>query len=76
MSTWLWVIVGAGAFLFLSVVASLAVAAVLGRIAQETTELLEGEFWSTASLTREQVHKEQAAPTERPAASEQLGGRR
>jgi hypothetical protein len=74
VTTWLWVIVGAGAFLFLSVVASLAVAAVLGRIAQETTELLEGEFWSSASLTRERTREEQEAPTEQ-AASEQLGAR-
>jgi hypothetical protein len=76
MSTWLWVAVGVGAFLFLSAVVSLAVAAVLGRIAQETTELLEGEFWSTASLTREKIRKEQEAPTERQAAAGQLGARR
>jgi hypothetical protein len=75
VSTWLWVIVGTGAFLFLSVVVSLAVAAVLSRVAQETTELLEGEFWSTASLTREKIRKEQEAPAKRQAASEQLGAR-
>lgn len=75
MSTWLWVLVGAAAFVSLSVVVSLALAALLGRIARETTELLEGEFWSSASLTRE-VREEREAQTERQAASAQVGARR
>jgi hypothetical protein len=76
MSIWLWVIVGIAAFFFLSVAVSLAVAAVLGRIGEEVTELLETELWSTASLNREETQEEQEAPAERSAASAQAGARR
>jgi hypothetical protein len=77
MSTWLWVIVGTAAFFFLSVVVSLAVAALLGRISrQEDSELFEAEFWALASLTREAIHEEHEAPTEVPLASERMGARR
>jgi hypothetical protein len=77
MSTWLWVIVGTAAFFFLSVGVSLAVAGLLGRISrQEDSELFEAEFWALASLTREEIHEEQEAPTEQPAVSERVGARR
>jgi hypothetical protein len=76
MSTWLWVIVGTAAFFFLSVVVSLAVAALLGQIArQEDSELFEAEFWALASLTREEIHEEEDAPAEQPTSSEGIGAR-
>jgi hypothetical protein len=75
MSTWLWVIVGAAAFFFLSVVVSLAIAWFLGLITrQEDAELFEAEFWAFASLTREEIDEE--APSELPASTEQVGARR
>jgi hypothetical protein len=67
MSTWLWVIVGVGAFLFLSVVVSLAVAAVLGAISRRLgAELGEDELWAVSSLAREETRVEHEASTERP----------
>jgi hypothetical protein len=77
MSTWIWVTLGTAAFLFLSVVVSVTVAAFLGRISrQEDAELFEAEFWAFASLTREEVPQAHEAPTERPASPEQVSARR
>ena len=53
MSTWLWVIVGMGLFFALSVLVGLAVAAVLGRIGREISELLENGHWASAPLARD-----------------------
>lgn len=67
MSAWSWVILGVAAFLLLSVVVSAAVAALLGRISQEVSELLEPESWASAQswasapLTREVIQEEQEA---------------
>jgi hypothetical protein len=77
MSTSIWAIVGTFAFLVLSVVVSLTVAALLGRISrQEDAELFEAEFWAFASLTREETHEEHETPTEEQAPTEPLGARR
>jgi hypothetical protein len=55
MSTWAWVGVGFGAFFLISVLLSLALAAILGRIGREASELFESVQWAQAPLTREQV---------------------
>src|SRR5437763_11155595 len=47
---WLWVVV---AFLLLSVAVSFAVAAILGRIGAEVSQLIETEIWTKAPLGRE-----------------------
>ena len=47
MSAWSWMIVGIGGFLALSFVVAFAVAAILGRIGQEVSELLEAETWAS-----------------------------
>jgi hypothetical protein len=58
MSAWTWVIVGTAAFLFLSVAVSFALAAILGHIGQEVSELLEDpDLWATAPLTRVSAHE-------------------
>jgi bacteriorhodopsin len=41
MSTWAWVGVGLGAFLLIAVLLSLAVAALLGRMSREASELFD-----------------------------------
>jgi hypothetical protein len=55
MSTWAWVGVGFGAFFLIAALLSLAVAAILGRISREASELFESELWAQVPLTREQV---------------------
>jgi hypothetical protein len=49
----LWVIVGTSLLFALSVLVGLAIAAVLGRIGREISELLESDHWASAQLTRD-----------------------
>ena len=71
MSAWSWAIVGTAAFLLISAVVSLALAAILGQIGQEVSELLEEpDFWSTAPLTRGEIQAEQETTTEQAPASD------
>jgi hypothetical protein len=53
MSVWAWAAVGVGAFLGMSVMLGLALATILGRIAEDVTGLREHELWASAPLTRE-----------------------
>jgi hypothetical protein len=55
MSTWAWLGVGLGAFFLIAALLSLAVAAILGSISREASELFESELWAQVPLTREQV---------------------
>jgi hypothetical protein len=55
MSTWAWVGVGLAAFFMIAALLSLSVAAILGRISREASELIESELWAQVPLTREQV---------------------
>jgi len=52
MTVWLWVIVGLASFLALSIAAGFGLAAVLGSISREVSELLESEPWASAPLMR------------------------
>lgn len=74
MNAWSWAIVGAAAFFLFSVAVSFALAAILGRIGQEVSELLEEpDLWATAPLAREEIQAEQDAPTERSDVSDRIG---
>ena len=64
MSAWWWVLVGIAAFLLFSLVVGLALAAILGRIGEEVSELLEGESWVSAPLSREQRQEEEESPAD------------
>jgi hypothetical protein len=76
MSAWSWVIMGTAAFFLLSVAVSFALAAILGHIGREVSELLEEpDVWTDAPLTREEVQAEQEAPTERSPVSDRVGAR-
>jgi hypothetical protein len=44
---WMWVAVGAAAFAALSLLVGLVVAAVLGTISREISELYELDYWTT-----------------------------
>jgi hypothetical protein len=73
MSAWSWAIVGVAAFILFSVAVSFALAAVLGHIGQEVSELLEEpDLWANAPLTREEIQAEQEAPSERSTVSDRI----
>ena len=55
MSTWAWAGVGVGAFFLIGTLASLVVAAVLGRISREAADIFEAELWARVPLGRERV---------------------
>jgi hypothetical protein len=75
MSAWMWLAVAVGAFLFLSIMVSLVVAAILGQIGRDVSDLLESapsaavdvaefESWASAPLAREAIAKKQRMPAE------------
>jgi hypothetical protein len=66
MSAWSWVAVGLAASLLFSVLVALVLAAILGRIGREVSELLDPELWSSAPTARERIEAEQEAPTKQP----------
>ena len=74
MSVWSWVIVGASAYLVLSVVVAVALSATLRRIGGSPPDLVENESWATAPLTRE-LQEEQEALAEWTPLSDRLGAR-
>jgi hypothetical protein len=53
MSLWAWIAVGAIAFLVIGAVLALAVATVLGRIAENIMRFEEQEHWASTPLTRQ-----------------------
>jgi hypothetical protein len=67
VSWWLWVVIGAGGFLVLSVAVSIVLAAILGRIGGEVSQLIETEVWTNAPLEREalEVPPRMEAPSSR-----------
>jgi hypothetical protein len=64
---WRWVVIGAGGFLVLSVAVSIVLAAILGRIGAEVSQLVETEVWTNAPLEREalEVPPRMEAPSSR-----------
>jgi hypothetical protein len=64
MLMWLWIAIGLGAGLLVSVVVGLAVAAVLGAIGREISELYESETWTTLPPTRSARDVKEHARTE------------
>ena len=62
MSVWIWVLVGLSAWLVISVLVCIAIAAALGAIGSAVSELLEVEPWADAPNAREREARE-AAPT-------------
>jgi hypothetical protein len=52
MSVWVWIAIGVGSLLVLSLFVGLAVAAVLGDIGRRVSELYETEDWATAPPAR------------------------
>jgi hypothetical protein len=60
MSVWAWLGIGAAAFFVVATVVALAVANILGRIAEDVRRLAEDEVWRSAPLTRDEERDELA----------------
>jgi hypothetical protein len=75
MSVWSWLIVGASAYLVLSVVVAVALSATLRRIGHNASDLLEPESRATAALARKEIQEEQEALAEWMPLSERLSAR-
>jgi hypothetical protein len=54
MTSWLWILVAVAAYLVFSMVATLTLALILGRIRRAAHGEEEAEAWTMAPLTREQ----------------------
>lgn len=75
MSVWSWVILGASAYLALSVVVAVALSATLRRLGHNASDLLEPESRATAPLARKEIREEQEALAEWTPLSERLSKR-
>ena len=64
MSVWVWIAIGVGSFLVLSLFGGLAVAAVLGEIGRRVSELYETEDWATAPSARALKDGDEPQPEE------------
>jgi hypothetical protein len=53
MSVWAWVAIGAAALIGVPLVVGLAVARILGGIAEDALKAVDQELWSSAPVTRE-----------------------
>jgi hypothetical protein len=53
MPVWAWIAIGAGALIGVSLIVGLAVARILGGIADDVLKALDQELWSSAPATRE-----------------------
>jgi hypothetical protein len=60
----LWAAIGVGAFLVVSLAVSIVLAAILGRIGDDVSQLIETEVWTNAPLEREAL--EEPRPVEAP----------
>jgi hypothetical protein len=60
----LWAAIGVGAFLVVSLAVSIVLAAILGRIGADVSQLIEREVWTNAPLEREAL--EEPGPVDAP----------
>jgi hypothetical protein len=75
MSVWVWVALIVVSSLFtLSLVVGLAIAAILGRISREVSELIDHEGWTSAPLMRTDESAEEVS-VEHEVSSEHVAGR-
>jgi hypothetical protein len=64
MPMWVWIAIGVGGFLGLSVLVGLATARVLGLIGRQISEMYETEDWSSLPPTRGSQDVAQEQPDE------------
>lgn len=70
---WVWIMIGVGSFLGLSLLMAFALARILGAIGRQVGELYETEDWAMAPPTRAAKDAEQERPEEAEAKSSGVG---
>jgi hypothetical protein len=63
MPMWVWIVIGAGSFLGLSLLVGFALAAILGTIGRQISELQQTDDWTTLPPTRA-LHEVNEQPEE------------
>jgi len=63
MPMWVWVLIGVGSFLVVSLLVGVALALVLGTIGRQISELYETEDWSTRPIARD-VDQQPTSPAD------------
>jgi hypothetical protein len=71
MPMWVWIMIGVGSFLGLSFLAGLALAAILGTIGRQISELHQTDDWTTLPPTRARKEVKEQQPEE-PATSSRV----
>jgi hypothetical protein len=70
MPMWVWIVIGVGSFLGLSLLVGLGLAAILGTIGRRISELHETDDWAMLPPTRAAIEpKEELQPQEQAKAS-------
>ena len=64
MPMWVWIVIGVGSFLGLSLLVGFALAAILGRIGREISELHQTDDWAMLPPTRTSKEVEEQQPQE------------
>jgi hypothetical protein len=64
MPMWVWIVIGVGSFLGLSLLVGFALAAILGTIGREISELHETDDWAMLSPTRASKEVKDQKPQE------------
>lgn len=67
MPLWVWITIGVASFLTLSLFVALALAAILGTISSEVSDLIDLEPWASSPLTRSEDAATDASAEESPA---------
>jgi hypothetical protein len=69
MPMWIWIVIGVGSFLGLSLLVGLGLAAILGTIGRQISELHETEDWAMLPPTRDSIEPKEQQPQEQAKSS-------
>jgi hypothetical protein len=64
MPMWVWIVIGVGSFLGLSFLVGLGLAAILGTIGRQISELHETDDWAMLPPTRDSIEPKEQQPRE------------
>ncbi len=66
---WIWIVIGVGSFLGLSLLLGLGLAAILGTIGRQISELHETDDWAMLPPTRASIEPKEQPPREQAKSS-------
>jgi hypothetical protein len=69
MPMWVWIVIGVGSFLCLSLLVGLGLAAILGTIGRQISELHETDDWAVLPPTRASIEPKEQQPREQEKSS-------